>query len=181
MNFSDGLLACFFFLFFFSSIAWIFLLFSAKCLVLEGMIAWFIVLHTHPSVFGVGQVVPLWWINWAVHLWLLLVLLLCKNKYVRLHANLLFLWLHGLCLLWLLPHAWQYWVPCFLVFCPPHLWFNQVRLASHIHESSLTVSLMLQVKQWLAGKSAPGSMESHVTTFENAGKLHVGHFKIFYR
>ena len=124
----NGLLACFFFhpLHDFS-------LCFLKCLVLKGyLVAWFIILHAHPSEFGVGQVVPLWWINWIVHLWLLLVLLLCKIRYVRLHANLLFLWLHGLCLLWFLPHAWQYWVPCLLVFCPAHLPFNQVRIASHI-------------------------------------------------
>jgi hypothetical protein len=122
----NGLLACFS-----SPIAWICLTFSANCLVLEGyLIAWSVFLHTHYHVFGFCQVFPLWWINWIVHLWLLLVLLLCKIRYVRLHANLIFLWLHGLRLLWFLPHAWLHWFPCFLIFCPPHLPFNQVRIAS---------------------------------------------------
>jgi hypothetical protein len=41
------------------------------------------------------------------------------------------------------------------------------------------VSLMLQVKQQLAGKSAPGLMEFNVTTFENAGTSHVGLLRSF--
>jgi hypothetical protein len=38
---------------------------------------------------------------------------------------------------------------------------------------------MLQVKQQLAGKSAPGLMEFNVTTFENAGTSHVGLLRSF--
>lgn len=69
---------------------------------------------------------PLWWINWVVHLWLLLILLLCTVGYERFHADFLLLWVHGLHLLRFLPHARDSRFPCFSVFCPSHISLNQV-------------------------------------------------------
>ncbi|THF99244.1 hypothetical protein TEA_013124 [Camellia sinensis var. sinensis] len=51
------------------------------------------------SEYEFTKVFSLRWINRLVYLWLLLVLLPCTVKYVWIAANIIFLRLHGLCLL----------------------------------------------------------------------------------
>lgn len=71
---------------------------------------------------------PLWWINWTVHLRILLVLLLCTFRYDRVHANLILLRVHGLHLLWFLSHARVCWFPCSPILCPSHISIDQMRV-----------------------------------------------------
>lgn len=92
------------------------------------------------------QVFPLWWINWLVHLWLLLVLLLCTIRYEWFHADLLLLWIHGMHLLWFLSHAWYCWFPSITIFCSSYISLNQVRVRRklgmlQVRESDLNISL----------------------------------------
>ena len=72
------------------------------------------------------QIFSMWWINWHLYLCLLPVLLLCTLRYVWVYANLIFLWLHGLHLLWFLPHAWNCRFPCSFTICASHLSIHQV-------------------------------------------------------
>lgn len=77
------------------------------------------------------QVFPLWWINWLIHIWLLLVLLLCTIRYEWFHADIFLLWIHGLHLLWFFPHVWDCWFPSISFFCASHISDNQVWVKSH--------------------------------------------------
>lgn len=82
----------------------------------------------------IPQVILLWWLNWLVYLWLLLVLLLSKVGYVWFPPNFILLRLHGLHLLWHFPNAWDNWFPCFLALCSSYIWLYQVREADHFFE-----------------------------------------------
>lgn len=73
----------------------------------------------------------MWRINWCFYLWILCLLLFCTIRYDRLHANIFFLWLHDLHMLWFLPHARNSWFPCFFTVCPPYIPLNKVRVALH--------------------------------------------------
>ena len=72
------------------------------------------------------QIFSLRWINWHIYLCLLPILLLCTLRYVRVYANFVFLWLHGLHLLWFLPHAWNRRFPRSFAIRPSHLSVHQV-------------------------------------------------------
>lgn len=74
------------------------------------------------------QIIPMWWFNWIIYLCLLSVLLLCPLRYVWFHADLIFLWIHGLHMLWFLLDAWNCWIPCIIVLCPSHIPIHQVRV-----------------------------------------------------
>lgn len=74
------------------------------------------------------QIFSLRWVNWLIYLCVLFVLLLCSLRYVWVYANIIFLWLHGLCLLWLLPDAWKCRLSSRFAFCPPHISIHQVRV-----------------------------------------------------
>lgn len=76
------------------------------------------------------QIFPLWCINRLIYLRVLPLLLLCALRHVRVYADLVFLRLHGMHLLWLLPHAWDSWFSCCPPICPPHIWVHQVRVRS---------------------------------------------------
>ena len=86
------------------------------------------------------QIFSLRWINWHIYLCLWPILLLCMLRYVRVYANLVFLWLHGLHLLLFLPHAWSCRFLCSFVIRPSHLSVQQVwvvgwsssRFVSHV-------------------------------------------------
>lgn len=71
------------------------------------------------------QVISLWWINWHIYLYLLLVLLR-EIGHVWIHANLVFLRIHGLRMLRFLPHARDYWFPRIIALCSSHLSIYQV-------------------------------------------------------
>ena len=90
--------------------------------------------------FFCNQVFPLRRINWPFHLWLLLVLLPCTIRYVRFHANIVLLWVHGLHLLWFLSHAWGCRFPCIFILCSSHIPIYQMRVASH--------SVSLKFNRW---------------------------------
>lgn len=78
------------------------------------------------------EVVSLWRFNWSIYIWILLVLLPCSIRHVGLHADIFLLRVHGLHLLWFLPHAWYDWLPCRPLVCSPHLPIHQVRVAIQI-------------------------------------------------
>lgn len=67
------------------------------------------------------QIIPMWWFNWVIYLCLLSVLLLCTLRHVWIHADLIFLRIHGLYMLRFLLNAWNCWIPCCFALCPPHL------------------------------------------------------------
>lgn len=74
------------------------------------------------------QIIPMWWFNWLIYLCLLSVLLLCPLRYVWIHADLIFLWIHGLHMLWFLLNAWNCWIPSSVVLCSSHIPIHQVRV-----------------------------------------------------
>ena len=74
------------------------------------------------------QICSLWRLHWYFRLLLLHLLLPCPVRHVRLHANILLLRLHDLCLLWFLPYAGNCWFPCIAAICATHLPFHQVRV-----------------------------------------------------
>ena len=79
------------------------------------------------------QVCALWRLNWRVHPSVLLRLLPQKIIHVRIHADVILLWLHGLRQLWVLPHAGDSGVSSFLALCPAYLSLHQVRLRSNVN------------------------------------------------
>ena len=74
------------------------------------------------------QVLPVWWFHRVIYLWLLLILLLCTLRYVRFHANIIFLRLYGLHLLWVLSHAWNRRFSRCTLLCSPYISINQMRV-----------------------------------------------------
>lgn len=71
----------------------------------------------------------MWRINWSVCVCLLLVLLPCSFRHVRIYADVLLLWLHGLHLLWLLPNAWYSGLPRRIAVCTSYLPIHQMWVA----------------------------------------------------
>lgn len=95
----------------------------------------FFLLYSHllfvlPLFIHLFQIFCLRWIDWHIYLCLLPILLLCTLWYVRIHADLIFLWIHGLHLLWFLPHAWNHRFPCSFAIRPSHLPVHQVWVVS---------------------------------------------------
>lgn len=88
------------------------------------------------------QVISLWRFHWLVYLWVLPVLLLCTVRYVRLHADLFLLRVHGLCLLCFLPYAWSCWLSCFFVLCTPHISLHKVRVKIRLSVFSSSLNSM---------------------------------------
>lgn len=105
-------------------------------------------------MFFILQIFSLWWFNWLIYLRLLFVLLLRSLRYVWVYANIIFLRLHGLCLLWLLPDAWSYWFSSSFAFCAPHISVYQVRVVLGIHHSILRsrVVFLFQIHRFLCRK-----------------------------
>lgn len=83
----------------------------------------------------------LWWFNRSIPIHVLLVLLLHLVRYIRLHANIFLLWLHGLHLLRFLPHGWHYRFPGIIDLCSSHLPFNQVWMVC-VHKFSMPPSVL---------------------------------------
>lgn len=103
-----------------------------------------------------GQVIPVCGINRPVHLRLLLVLLLRTVRYVRFHANLFLLRLHGLHLLRFLSHAWGCWFPCIAFLCPSHIPLDQVRVVSLFWSFCMFNNLpVLQIWVTMRNQGAP--------------------------
>ncbi|RRT48104.1 hypothetical protein B296_00022346 [Ensete ventricosum] len=65
-------------------------------------------------------------INWPICIWILLLLLLCTLRHVRVYADIFLFWVHGLHLLRVLPNAWDGWLPCCFALCAPHISIHQV-------------------------------------------------------
>lgn len=101
------------------------------------------------------QVCGLWRFNWCFHLWVLLLLLLCSFRYEWLHADIIFLWLHGLHLLWFFPHAWNCWVPSLSFVCSTHLSVYQMRMRMFSKELSTILTKHQGALTW--------SQRSHYT------------------
>lgn len=80
------------------------------------------------TVYVLTQVGSLRRVDRNIHLLLLHLLLPREIGYVGLHANLVLLRLHDLCLLRLLPHAGHRRFPRVPALRPPHLPFDQVRV-----------------------------------------------------
>lgn len=76
------------------------------------------------------QVGPLWRLHRHIHTLLLCVLLSCKIRYVRFHADIILLWLHGLHLLWVLPHVGHCRFPGISAVCEAHISLHKVRVTS---------------------------------------------------
>ena len=70
----------------------------------------------------------MWRVYWCIHLWVLLILLFCTIRYDWLHANIIFLWVYGLHMLWFFPDAWNCWLPCLFTVCSPHISLNKMRV-----------------------------------------------------
>lgn len=83
------------------------------------------------------QIIPMRRFNWIIYLCLLSVLLLCTLRYVWIHADLIFLWLHGLHMLWFLLDAWNCWIPCSVVLCSSHIPIHKVRVGILSSQSPL--------------------------------------------
>lgn len=75
------------------------------------------------------QVCSLWRLHRYIHLLLLHLLLPRPVRHVRLHADIVLLRLHDLCLLRLLPHAGHRWLPHIALLRAAHLPLHQVRVS----------------------------------------------------
>lgn len=85
-------------------------------------------LHFDNKTCACLQVCPVWRLHWHIHLLLLHLLLPRAVRHVRLHADILLLWLHDLRLLRLLPHARHCRFPRITLLRAAHLPLHQVRV-----------------------------------------------------
>ncbi|KAK2973155.1 hypothetical protein RJ640_009578 [Escallonia rubra] len=104
--------------------------------------------YLHPLARVLKNIFPLWRIDWIVHLWLLLILLLRAIRHDRLHADFVLLRVHGLHLLRFLSHAWYCRFPCGFVFCSSYIPLNQVRVTSRLGVCE-TVRMEKMMIRWL--------------------------------